>query len=452
MAFESLSDRFQGIIKKVKGQSKLTEANMEEMLKEIRVALLEADVNFKVVKEFVNNVKEKALGQEVFLKVSPSQMIVKIVHDELEALLGADQCEIKFEMNKPTVIMMCGLQGSGKTTHTGKLALLFKNKLHKKVLLVAGDVYRPAAIDQLQTIANQVGVDILNLGDKVSPVEIACRGVKKAYDERYDVVIIDTAGRLAIDEKLMQELVDIEEKVKPTEELLLVDAMSGQDAVNVAKAFNEKLHLTGMIMSKLDGDARGGAALSIKHLTGIPIKYAGVGEKLEDLEVFHPDRMADRILGMGDVVSLVEKVQEQIDEKQAKKTVNKMMSGHFDLNDMLAQMEQINKLGSMGGLLKLIPGMPKISEEDQEKAKKQMDKTKAIIFSMTPQERKDPSIIKNSRKVRIARGCGMTNQDVNRVLNQYDQMKKMMKEMSSRTKGGKFPPFGGFGGKNPFGM
>ena len=452
MAFESLSDRFQGIIKKVKGQSKLTEANMEEMLKEIRVALLEADVNFKVVKEFVNNVKEKALGQEVFLKVSPSQMIVKIVHDELEALLGADQCEIKFEMNKPTVIMMCGLQGSGKTTHTGKLALLFKNKLHKKVLLVAGDVYRPAAIDQLQTIANQVGVDILNLGDKVSPVEIACRGVKKAYDERYDVVIIDTAGRLAIDEKLMQELVDIEEKVKPTEELLLVDAMSGQDAVNVAKAFNEKLHLTGMIMSKLDGDARGGAALSIKHLTGIPIKYAGVGEKLEDLEVFHPDRMADRILGMGDVVSLAEKGQEQIDEKQAKKTVNKMMSGHFDLNDMLAQMEQINKLGSMGGLLKLIPGMPKISEEDQEKAKKQMDKTKAIIFSMTPQERKDPSIIKNSRKVRIARGCGMTNQDVNRVLNQYDQMKKMMKEMGARTKGGKFPPFGGFGGKNPFGM
>ena len=452
MAFESLSDRFQGIIKKVKGQSKLTEANMEEMLKEIRVALLEADVNFKVVKEFVNNVKEKALGQEVFLKVSPSQMIVKIVHDELEALLGADQCEIKFEMNKPTVIMMCGLQGSGKTTHTGKLALLFKNKLHKKVLLVAGDVYRPAAIDQLQTIANQVGVDILNLGDKVSPVEIACRGVKKAYDERYDVVIIDTAGRLAIDEKLMQELVDIEEKVKPTEELLLVDAMSGQDAVNVAKAFNEKLHLTGMIMSKLDGDARGGAALSIKHLTGIPIKYAGVGEKLSDLEVFHPDRMADRILGMGDVVSLVEKVQEQIDEKQAKKTVNKMMSGHFDLNDMLAQMEQINKLGSMGGLLKLIPGMPKISEEDQEKAKKQMDKTKAIIFSMTPQERKDPSIIKNSRKVRIARGCGMTNQDVKRVLNQYDQMKKMMKEMGARTKGGKFPPFGGFGGKNPFGM
>ena len=452
MAFESLSDRFQGIIKKVKGQSKLTEANMEEMLKEIRVALLEADVNFKVVKEFVNNVKEKAIGQEVFLKVSPSQMIVKIVHDELEALLGADQCEIKFEMNKPTVIMMCGLQGSGKTTHTGKLALLFKNKLHKKVLLVAGDVYRPAAIDQLQTIANQVGVDILNLGDKVSPVEIACRGVKKAYDERYDVVIIDTAGRLAIDEKLMQELVDIEEKVKPTEELLLVDAMSGQDAVNVAKAFNEKLHLTGMIMSKLDGDARGGAALSIKHLTGIPIKYAGVGEKLSDLEVFHPDRMADRILGMGDVVSLVEKVQEQIDEKQAKKTVIKMMSGHFDLNDMLAQMEQINKLGSMGGLLKLIPGMPKISEEDQEKAKKQMDKTKAIIFSMTPQERKDPSIIKNSRKVRIARGCGMTNQDVNRVLNQYDQMKKMMKEMGARTKGGKFPPFGGFGGKNPFGM
>ena len=451
MAFESLSERFQGIIKKVKGQSKLTEANMDEMLKEIRVALLEADVNFKVVKEFVNNVKEKAIGQKVFTQVSPSQMIVKIVHDELEALLGLDQCEIRFEMHKPTIIMMCGLQGSGKTTHSGKLARLFKTKMNKKVLLVAGDVYRPAAIDQLCTIGKQIDVEVLNMGDKVSPVQIAEYGVKKAYDERFDVVIIDTAGRLAIDEKLMQELVDIENAVHPTEELLLVDAMSGQDAVNVAKAFNEKLKLTGMIMSKLDGDARGGAALSIKYLTGIPIKYAGVGEKLEDIEIFHPDRMADRILGMGDVVSLVEKVQESIDEKEAKKAANKMLSGRFDLNDMLSQMEQINKLGSMGGILKLIPGMPKISEEDQQKAKKQMEKTKAIILSMTPEERKNPDIIKNSRKVRIAKGCGMQNQDVNRVLNQYDQMKKMMKEMSNRTKGGKFPPMGGMGGMNPFG-
>ena len=451
MAFEGLSERLENSFKKLRAKGKLTEADVKEAMREVRLALLEADVNYKVSKEFTAKVTERAIGADVMESLTPGQMVIKIVNEELTELMGGNEARLAIANHPPTIVMMCGLQGSGKTTHSAKLALKLKKEGHRP-LLVACDVYRPAAIDQLQTIANQVGVDILNLGDKVSPVEIACRGVKKAYDERYDVVIIDTAGRLAIDEKLMQELVDIEEKVKPTEELLLVDAMSGQDAVNVAKAFNEKLHLTGMIMSKLDGDARGGAALSIKHLTGIPIKYAGVGEKLEDLEVFHPDRMADRILGMGDVVSLVEKVQEQIDEKQAKKTVNKMMSGHFDLNDMLAQMEQINKLGSMGGLLKLIPGMPKISEEDQEKAKKQMDKTKAIIFSMTPQERKDPSIIKNSRKVRIARGCGMTNQDVNRVLNQYDQMKKMMKEMGARTKGGKFPPFGGFGGKNPFGM
>lgn len=442
MAFESLSDRFQAIIKKVRGQSRLTESNMEEMLKEIRVALLEADVNFRVVKEFVSQVKEKALGQQVLTKVSPGQMLVKIVHDELEELLGADQSEVSLT-HKPTIIMMCGLQGTGKTTTTGKLAKLFKNKLNKKVLLVAGDVYRPAAIDQLCTIGKQVGVEVLNLGDKVSPVEIAKKGKEKAIMEGYDVVIIDTAGRLQIDENLMNELVDIENEVKPHEVLLLVDAMSGQDAVNVAKAFNEKLHLTGMVMSKLDGDARGGSALSIKHLTGVPIKYAGVGEKLDDLEIFHPDRMADRILGMGDVVSLVEKVQSEIDEKQARKTTNRFMSGKFDLNDMLETLQQFNKLGSMGGLLKLIPGMPKISEEDSEKAEKQMNKTKAIIYSMTPEERAHPEIIKNSRKVRIAKGCGMNNYEVNRVLDQYEKMKKAMKEMKSRMGNGRFP--GGMG-------
>ena len=438
MAFESLSDRFQGIIKKVKGQHKLTEANMEEMLKEIRVALLEADVNFKVVKEFVNSVKEKAIGQEVFNKVSPGQMVVKIVHDELVSLLGADQCEINLK-NKPTVIMMCGLQGSGKTTTSGKLALLFKKKLNKKVLLVAGDVYRPAAIDQLVTVGKQVDVDVLNMGDKISPVDIAKKGVEKAKAENYDVVIIDTAGRLQIDEVLMQELVDIEASVHPDEELLLVDAMSGQDAVNVARSFNSKLKLTGMIMSKLDGDARGGASLSIKHLTGIPIKYAGMGEKLTDLEVFHPDRMADRILGMGDIVSLVEKVQEEIDEKEARKTASKMMKGTFDLNDMLSQLEQINKF-SMSSMLKLIPGMPKISDEDQEKAKAQMKVTKAIILSMTPEERAHPEIIKNSRKVRIAKGCGKTNYDVNKVLKQHEQMKLMMKQMKGKF-GGKLTNF-----------
>ena len=442
MAFESLSDRFQAILKKVRGQSRLTEANMEEMLKEIRVALLEADVNFRVVKEFVNQVKEKALGQEVLTKVSPGQMLVKIVHDELEELLGADQSEVNLS-HRPTIIMMCGLQGTGKTTTSGKLAKLFKNKLHKKVLLVAGDVYRPAAIDQLCTIGKQIDVEVLNLGDKVSPVEIAKKGKEKAIMEGFDVVIIDTAGRLQIDETLMDELVNIQNDVKPHEVLLLVDAMSGQDAVNVAKAFNEKLNLTGMVMSKLDGDARGGSALSIKHLTGIPIKYAGVGEKLDDLEIFHPERMADRILGMGDVVSLVEKVQSEIDEKQARKTTNRFMSGKFDLNDMLDTLQQFNKLGSMGGLLKLIPGMPKISEEDSEKAEKQMRKTKAIIHSMTPEERAHPEIIKNSRKVRIARGCGMNNYEVNRVLDQYEKMKKAMKEMKSRMGNGRFP--GGMG-------
>ena len=436
MAFESLSDRFQAIIKKVRGQSRLTEANMDEMLKEIRVALLEADVNFRVVKEFVNQVKEKALGQEVLSKVSPGQMLVKIVHDELEELLGADQSEVSLS-HRPTIIMMCGLQGTGKTTTSGKLAKLFKNKLNKKVLLVAGDVYRPAAIDQLCTIGKQVGVEVLNLGDKVNPLEIAKKGKEKAIMEGYDVVIIDTAGRLQIDETLMDELVNIEREVCPHEVLLLVDAMSGQDAVNVAKAFNEKLHLTGMVMSKLDGDARGGSALSIKHLTGIPIKYAGVGEKLDDLEI------ADRILGMGDVVSLVEKVQSEIDEKQARKTTNRFMSGKFDLNDMLETLQQFNKLGSMGGLLKLIPGMPKISEEDSEKAEKQMKKTKSIIYSMTPEERAHPEIIKNSRKVRIAKGCGMNNYEVNRVLDQYERMKKAMKEMKSKMGNGRFP--GGMG-------
>ncbi len=434
MAFESLSDRMSSIFRKIRGQAKLTEANMDEMLREIRTALLEADVNFKVVKEFTNRIKEEAIGQEVLKKISPSQMIVKIVHDEIVKLLGADQCEITYVSHRPTVIMMVGLQGSGKTTTSGKLALLMKKKLAKKVLLVAGDVYRPAAIDQLTTIAKQINVDIFTLGDKVSPVEIAKKAIEKANQEKYDVVIIDTAGRLQIDEILMQELVDIENAVHPDEELLLVDAMAGQDAINVAKTFHEKLKLTGMIMSKLDGDSRGGACLSIKHLTGIPIKYIGVGEKLSDLEIFYPDRMADRILGMGDVVSLVEKVQEEIDEKSAKKAANKMMNGTFDLNDMLAQMEQMNKLGPLGKILKMIPGMPKISEEDQEKADKKMKKIKSIIFSMTPKERSNPSIIKNSRKQRIAKGSGTSATDINQLLNQFEQMKKMMKDMPSMMK------------------
>ena len=434
MAFESLSDRMSSIMRKLRGQARLTEANMEEMLREIRTALLEADVNFKVVKEFTTRVRDQAIGQEVLKKVSPGQMFVKIVHDEIVTLLGADQCELTFVAHRPTLIMMVGLQGSGKTTTAGKLARLMKRKLAKKVLLVAGDVYRPAAIDQLETIAKQLDVDFFSLGTEVSPVEIALKAIKKANEEKYDAVILDTAGRLQIDEKLMQELVDIETAVRPDEELLLMDAMAGQEAVNVAKAFHEKLRITGMIMSKLDGDSRGGAALSIKHLTGIPIKYIGVGEKLEDLEVFYPERMADRILGMGDVVSLVEKVQEEVDEKSMKKAASKMMNGSFDLNDMLAQMEQIRRLGPLGKILKMIPGMPKITDEDQEKANIQLKKTKAIIQSMTPRERKNPEILKNSRKLRIARGSGTEPQDINKLLNQFEQMKKMMKEMPAMAK------------------
>ena len=333
--------------------------------------------------------------------------------------------------------MLCGLQGTGKTTTAGKLARLLKRKMAKKVLLVAGDVYRPAAIDQLNTISKQVGVDFFSLGDKVNPVEISKQAVKKAAAEKYDVVIIDTAGRLQIDEKLMDELVNIQSEVKPDEVLLLVDAMSGQEAVNVAKAFNDKLKLTGMIMSKLDGDSRGGAALSIKHLTGVPIKYIGVGEKLEDLEVFHPDRMADRILGMGDVVSLVEKVSEEIDEKEAKKTVNKMMSGNFTLNDMLSQLEQVKKFAN-SKFLKLIPGMSQYANQlDTEKMEKRIKVMKAIIDSMTLEEREHPEILKNSRKMRIASGSGTSNQEINQVLKQFEMMKQQMKDLPNMMKSGK---------------
>ena len=451
MAFESLSDKLSRIFKKIRGQARLTESNMEEMLKEIRVALLEADVNYKVVKEFTNNIRDKAIGQEVLTKLNPGQMLVKIVHDELVVLLGSEDSEIHYQKNGPTVIMMVGLQGSGKTTTTGKLAYLMKNKLHKKVLLAACDVYRPAAIDQLDTLAKSVGVDIVNMGTNVSPVKISKIAKQKAIDEKYDVLIIDTAGRLQIDEELMQELNDIKNEINPDEILLLVDAMAGQDAVNVANTFNERLSLTGVIMAKLDGDARGGAALSIAHMTGVPIKFSGVGEKVTDLDIFHPDRMADRILGMGDVVSLVEKVQEEIDEKEARKAAGKMMSGKFDLEDMLNQMRQIQKLGSLGGLLKMIPGMPKITPEQQELAEREMKNIEVLINSMTPEERHHPEILKFSRKQRIVNGSGKTPQDLNKLLKKYEQMKEAMKKMEQYRKSGKMPP-GGFGGLGGFGM
>ncbi len=445
MAFESLTDKLSSIFKKLRGQARLTESNMDEMLREVRVALLEADVNYKVVKEFVNNIKEKAIGQDVLKQLNPSQMVVKIVRDELVELLGSKDSEIHYQNNRPTIIMLVGLQGSGKTTSAGKLAYLMKNKLNKKVLLAACDVYRPAAIDQLDQIAKQVGVPIVNMGTDISPVTIAKKAKEKLFNDHLDVLIIDTAGRLQIDEALMDELNNIKKEVNPDEILLLVDAMAGQDAVNVANAFNDKLALTGVIMSKLDGDARGGAALSIRHMSGVPIKFMGTGEKLADLDIFHPDRMAERILGMGDILTLVEKAQEQLDEKEMKKGVGKMLSGKFDLDDMLLYMKKVQKLGSLGGILKFIPGMPKISPEQLSVAEKEMQNFEVIINSMTKEERKNPDILKYSRKVRIANGSGKTLNEINKVLKKYETAKASMKQVEAYRKSGKLPP-GGFGG------
>ncbi len=434
MAFESLSEKLQSIFKKVSGQAKLTESNMEDMLKEIRVALLEADVNYKVVRDFVEDVNQKALGEKVLTKVSPSQMLVKIVNDELVSLLGEGDSELHFQLNQPTNIMLVGLQGTGKTTSIGKLAYLLKNKYNKKVLLVAGDIYRPAAIDQLITLANQVGVDVVVDRTGTTPPEICKQAYSKALKERYDVVLIDTAGRLQINQELMDELKQIQASIPIKETLLLVDALSGQDAINVANSFNQQVKLTGLIMSKLDSDARGGAALSIKKMTGVPIKFAGVGEKVTDLEVFHPDRMANRILGMGDVVSLVEKAQESIDQEKAMKTTKKIMSGNFGLDDMVALIHQVKKMGPLGKIVKMLPGMPKISDEQIAKGEGAENLMEVVVSSMTINERKHPEIIKASRKQRIADGCGKSTQEVNKVLKSYEQMKLAVKQMSPYMK------------------
>ncbi len=434
MAFESLSDKMQRIFKKIKGQAKISESNMDDMLKEVRLALLEADVNFKVAKEFISNVKEKAIGQKVLTKLSPGQMFVKIVRDELATLLGSGDTELKFIVGKPTVIMMIGLQGTGKTTTAAKISNLLKKKYAKKPLLVACDIYRPAAIDQLEILAKQINVDIYTDRTGTKPPAIARKAYEQALINKNDVVIIDTAGRLQIDEALMQELEDITHSVTVNETILLVDAMSGQDAVNVATAFNEKLPINGLVMSKLDGDSRGGAALSIKHLTGIPIKFAGVGEKITDLEVFHPERMADRIIGMGDVLSLIENVQENIDEEVAMKTTKRIANGLFDLTDMLNLMKQMKKMGPFGKILRMLPGMPKLSDEDSEKVEKELKKTETIINSMTVAERKNPSIVKNTRRTRIANGAGVSSAEVNRLLEKYEQMKKQINQMSGMMK------------------
>ena len=427
--FENLSDRLQGIAHKIKGYGKITEDNISEMMREIRLSLLEADVNYKVVKEFTNTVKEKALGTEVANSISPGDLFVKIVRDELQNLLGGENVPIKTDGN-PTITMLVGLQGSGKTTTIGKLANLLRKKYKKKPLLVACDVYRPAAIDQLIQIGKELNIEVYSEG-KVNPVDIARNGVKYAKDNGFDYVLIDTAGRLHIDNELMDELDNIVREVNPHEILLIIDAMMGQDAINVITGFNDKLSLTGVILTKLDGDTRGGVALSVRHLTNIPIKYIGISEKMDGLTEFYPDRMANRIIGMGDVISLVEKVQNEIDEKETEKLAKKMKKGNFDLEDFLSQLNQIKKLGPLENLIKLIPGAKKMGLNNVNIDPKQMKHIEAIILSMTKEERQNPNILKASRKQRIAKGSGRTVTEVNALLNQFEQMKQMMKMVSN---------------------
>ena len=427
--FESLGDRLQNVVSKIKGYGKITEDNISEMMREIRLALLEADVNYQVVKEFTNNVKEKALGEEVKRSIKPGDMFVKILNDELTELLGGEEKPLNLKGN-PATLMLVGLQGSGKTTTIGKLANYLRKKHAKKPLLVACDVYRPAAIDQLKQLGKQLNIEVYEEG-KNNPVEIAKNAISYAKENKYDYVLIDTAGRLHVDEELMEELENIKKEVSPDEILLVIDAMMGQDAINVITGFNDKLPLTGVILTKLDGDTRGGVALSVRHLTNVPIKFIGVSEKLDGLDSFDPKRMAGRILGMGDIVSLVEKATEAIDEKEAEKAAKKMQSGKFDLEDFLNQMKQIKKLGPLENLIKLIPGASKMGLNNINIDPKQMAHIEAIILSMTPAERRNPDIIKASRKTRIAKGCGLSVQEVNKLLTQFDQMKKMMKQFTN---------------------
>ena len=427
--FENLSDRLQDVVHKIKGYGKITEENISEMMREIRLSLLEADVNYKVVKEFTNNVKDKALGEEVNKSLSPGEVFVKIVKDELTELLGGENTPLNVNGN-PATLMLVGLQGSGKTTTIGKLANYLRKNNKKNPLLVACDVYRPAAIDQLKQIGKELNIEVYSEG-KGNPVEISKNAIKYAKDNGYDYVLIDTAGRLQIDESLMEELDNIQKEVNPDETILVIDSMMGQDAINVINGFNDKIKLSGVILTKLDGDTRGGVALSVKHLTNLPIKFIGVSEKMDGLTPFYPERMASRILGMGDILSIVEKVQDEIDEKEAEKTAKKMMKGNFDLEDFLNQLNQIKKLGPLENILKLLPGAKKMGLNKVNIDPKIMKRTEAIVLSMTPEERRNPSILKASRKKRIADGSGTTVTDVNRLLNQFEDMKKMMKMMSN---------------------
>ena len=427
--FESLGDRLQSAIDKIKGYGKITEDNISEVTREIRLALLEADVNYKVVKEFIANVKEKALGEEVAKSLKPGEMFVKILKDELVELLGGEKKELNLNGN-PAVLMLVGLQGTGKTTMIGKLGLLLRKKYHKKPLLVACDVYRPAAIDQLKQLGRELNIEVYSEG-KGNPVEISNNAIKYAKENKFDYVLIDTAGRLHIDEALMEELQAIEASVNPEEVLLVVDAMTGQDAINVIEGFNNKLNLTGAILTKLDGDTRGGAALSIRHLTNVPIKFVGVSEKMDGIEEFYPERMATRILGMGDIMTMLEKAESVIDEEEATRTAKKMQKGNFDLEDFLSQMNQIKKLGPLENLLKMLPGAKKMGLNDVKINPKDMAHVEAIIQSMTPEERRHPEILKASRKMRIAKGSGRSVEEVNRLLKQFEEMKKMMKQLQN---------------------
>ncbi|GAA0708417.1 signal recognition particle protein [Paraclostridium ghonii] len=445
MIFEGLADKLQGALGKLKSKGKLTEKDVKDAMREVKLALLEADVNFKVVKDFVKKVQERAVGQDVMESLTPAQHVIKIVNEELTSLMGDVQSKIMISPKPPTVIMMAGLQGAGKTTTSGKLGGYFK-KQGKKPLLVACDIYRPAAIKQLQVVGEKLDIPVFSMGDKESPVNIAKAGYNHAIKNNHDLVIIDTAGRLHIDETLMEELQNIKHEVKPHEILLVVDSMTGQDAVNVAQNFNDALGVDGVVLTKLDGDTRGGAALSIRAVTQKPIKFIGMGEKLDDLEPFHPDRMASRILGMGDILSLIEKAQENIDLEKAKELESKIKKQELDFEDFLEQMEQIQKMGPLNKVIEMIPGMGQMKDQlgDMDMNNKEIVKTKAIIQSMTIEERRNPSLLNASRKKRIARGSGTSVQDVNRLIKQFDEMKKMMKMFTGTQKSMK--KRGGFAG------
>lgn len=458
MAFEGLSDKLEAAFKKLKSKGSLTEADVREAMREVRLALLEADVNYKVAKDFTNSVTERAIGAKVMESLTPAQMVIKIVNEELTALMGGTQSRLASASHPPTVVMMCGLQGSGKTTHSAKIALRLKEQGHRP-LLVACDIYRPAAIKQLQVVGEQIGVPVFEMGQQ-NPVTIAKEAIRLAKDQGYDYVFLDTAGRLHIDSELMQELKNIKAEVKPHEILLVIDSMLGQDAVTVASAFDEALGIDGLVLTKLDGDTRGGAALSARAVTGKPIKFVGVGEKLKDLDVFHPDRMASRILGMGDMLSLIEKAENTLNEKKAEELEKKLRSNKLDLNDMLMQFEEMKKMGPMKDILSMIPGLGK-KIKDTDIDDRQIDYTMAIIRSMTLKERENPDIINPSRKRRIAAGCGMQVEDVNRLLNQYRQMQKLYKQLNGKSskkmmkrmqRMGGVPGMNGMGGMGNFPM